>query len=85
MRRNERNPQPPRHGVIKVSSMKVSHAKNHLQMISESAAVVRDYGGHDAIGCHSEGAFAPGGAAGANYETTSVNDNPDPDFSGTSR
>jgi len=65
--------------------MRVSHAKKHLKMISEAAAQVRDYGGHEAIGCHSEGAFAPGGAAGADYQTTSVNDTPDSDFTGGSR
>ena len=85
MRSNGRNPQPPRHGVIKVATMKPAHAKAHIQLITASAAEVRDYGGHEATGCHSEGEFAAGGAAGADYETTSANDNPDPDFSGTSR
>ena len=83
MRRNSgKKPQPPRHGVIRVATMKPAHAKAHLQMISESASQVRDYGGHQAIGCHSEGAFAPGGAAGADYQTTSVNDTPNTDWSG---
>jgi hypothetical protein len=84
-RSNGRKPQLPTHGQIKVASMKLSHAKNHLRIISESAAKVRDYGGHEATGYDSKGDFAPGGAAGANYQTTSVNDNPDPDFAGTSR
>jgi hypothetical protein len=85
MRRSHRkNPQPP-HGRIQVSSMKLSHAKNHLRIISESAAVVKDYNGHEAIGCHSEGELATNAASGATYQTTSANDNPDPDWSGTSR
>ena len=84
MRRNERNPQPPRHGVIKVSSMRVSHAKAHLQMITDSAAEVHSYSGYEST-ADSRGAFAPGGAAGADYETTSVNDTPDSDFTGGSR
>lgn len=82
-RNNDKKPQPPRHGQIKVSSMRRSHAKAHLAMITEGAAQVRDYGGHSAT-ADSRGEFAPG-ATGANYTTTSVNDNPDSDFTGTSR
>lgn len=84
LRRKNDIPQPQRHGVIRVSSMKQSHAKKHLQIISKSAAEVRDYGGHEST-ADSRGDFAPGGAAGEAYETTSVNDTPDPDWSGDSR
>lgn len=60
------------------------HAKHHLKIISESAAEVRDYGGHEATP-YSQGRFAPGGAASADYQTTTVNDNPDSDWNGESR
>lgn len=83
-RSNGRKPQPPRHDVIRVSSMKVKHATNHLQIISESAAEVRDYGGHEST-ADSRGDFVPGCAAGADYEIVSVNDNPEGDFTGTAR
>jgi len=84
MRRNSgRKPHPPRHGEIRVAGMKINHAKKHLRMISDSTAEVSRYGGHEAV-CSSEGEFAPGGAAGADYETSS-NDTPDTDFTGTSR
>ena len=85
--RSGRKPQPPKHGQIKVGGptrMKHSHMRKHLEELTASAAEVRDYGGHEAI-ADSRGQFAPGGAAGADYQTNSVNDNPDPDFSGTSR
>ena len=77
--RNSRKPQPPRHGQILVSSMKLHHAKAHLRSMAESAAEVRDYSGHEATGYDSRGAMAPGGAAGAHYQTTSVGDTPDSD------
>jgi hypothetical protein len=77
--RNCRKPQPPRHGQIRVADMKFRHAKAHLRTMAASAAEVRDYGGHDATGYDSRGAMAPGGAAGADYQTTSVNDRPDSD------
>jgi hypothetical protein len=83
MRPNNRKPQPPRHGQIRVASMKLRHAKAHLRLITGFAAEVRDYGGHEATGYDSRGEMAPGGAAGADYQTTSVNDRPDSDFTGT--
>jgi len=83
-RNNDKKPQPPRHGQIKCATMKMAHAKSHLATMVASTAEVSRYGGHEAV-CSSEGEFAPGGAARADYETTSANDNPDPDFSGTSR
>ena len=75
---HSRKPQPPRHGQIKVTSMKAGHAKAHLRAMATSASEVRDYGGHEATGYESRGAMAPGGAAGADYQTTSV-DTPDSD------
>jgi hypothetical protein len=85
MKRSNKNIlQPPRHGQIKVSSMKLRHAKAHLAMITQVAAQVKDYSGHQAI-ADSRGDFAQGGAAGADYQTTNVNDTPDPDWSGESR
>jgi hypothetical protein len=86
MRRSNKNiPQPPRHGQIKVATLRRAHAREHLRLMSASAAQVRDYGGHEATGYDSKGDFAPGGAAGADYQITSINDNPDPDWSGDSR
>jgi hypothetical protein len=85
MRSNSgRKPQPPKHGQVRVASMKFSHAKDHLRMISDSAAEVKDYGGHSAT-ADARGGFAPGGAAGSDYSTASVNDSPDADFSGTAQ
>jgi hypothetical protein len=78
MRRNTAKPQPPRHGQIQVATLKRSHAKAHLELMAASAAQVRDYGGHEST-ADSRGDFAPGGAAGADYQTTSVNDTPDTD------
>jgi hypothetical protein len=77
MRPNNRKPQP-RHGQIRVASMKLRHAKAHLRLITGSAAQVRNYGGHEAT-YDSRGQMAPGGAAGADYQTTYVNDTPDTD------
>jgi hypothetical protein len=71
--------QPPRHGQIQVATLKLGHARAHLRMLTESAVEVRDYGGHEATGYDSRGAMAPGGAEGADYQTTSVNDRPDSD------
>ncbi|MFZ0860125.1 MAG: hypothetical protein WCA27_06235 [Candidatus Sulfotelmatobacter sp.] len=45
---------PRRHGVIRVSTMKIEHAKNHLAAMT-AAAEVRDYGGHSATGYSSPG------------------------------
>jgi len=56
--------------------MKVKHAKEHIAIITEHAQIAKDYGGH---GCFSpQGAFSPGGAAGADYQTTSVGDSQGP-------
>jgi len=79
-RSNGSKSQPPRHGVIRVSTMKVEHAKNHLAAMTAAAGEVRDYGA--ATGYSSQGAMSPGGAGGADYETTSVGDTPDADSTG---
>jgi len=76
---NSRKPQPPRHGQIRVATMKLGHARAHLRLMTEGAAEMRDYGGQEATGYGSQGEMAAGGAAGANYQTTSVNDTPDSD------
>ncbi len=66
-------PQPPKHGQIKLGAgMKIEHAKKHLAMMTEGAAEVRDYGGHDVTGQASQGAMSQGGASGADYATSSV-------------
>jgi hypothetical protein len=59
-----------KHGQISVSTMKVAHAKQHIKIVTDAGNESRDYGGHGDFS--QQGAFSPGGAAGANYETTSV-------------
>jgi hypothetical protein len=76
--------QLPRHGQIKVTKPKVAHAKKHLATIVASAAEVRDYGGHEATGFNSQGAMSPGGAAGADCQTSNAGDTPDADGGGPS-
>jgi hypothetical protein len=77
-----RTPQPPRHGVIKVSSMKPEHARRHLAAMTASMSEVHDYGSHG-TGFSSEGSFASGGgAAGADYQTTSTGNTGDSDSMG---
>jgi hypothetical protein len=49
--------------------------------LTASANEVRDYGGHS-VGSSSQGGFSPGGAAGADYQTTSVGDTLDADSQG---
>ena len=41
---------------------------------------VADYGGHGTFSA--QGGFSPGGASGADYQTTSVGDTPDSDSQG---
>jgi hypothetical protein len=73
----------PKHGVIKVSTMKVEHAKKHLASMAASASEVRDYGGHDGgAGFSSQGSMSPGGA-GADYSTTNVGGTGDADSQGS--
>lgn len=75
---------PPKHGQIKVATMKIEHAKKHLRQMTADASEVRDYGGHSGTGFSSEGAFSSGGARGADYETTSTGDTGDSDSMGAS-
>lgn len=75
MRTSTKTPGPPRHGRIIAGAqgrMTATHVKKHLAELTASAAEVRDYGGHSATGYSSQGAFAQGGATGADYQTTSV-------------
>jgi hypothetical protein len=81
---NSRKPHPPRHGQIEVAKMKLGHAKAHLRAMAASAAEVRDYGGHEATGYDSPGCYGSGWRGGLGHQTTSVNDTPDSDFTGTS-
>lgn len=72
--------QVARHGVIKTSTLPKLHAKRHLRMMVDSANEVKDYGGH---GCFSpQGAMAQGGAAGADYQTSSADSVGDADSAG---
>ncbi len=68
--RSRRKSQTPKHGQIKIAphtAMRHSHMRKHLEELTASAAEVRDYGGHEAI-ADSRDQFAPGGAAGADYQ-----------------
>jgi hypothetical protein len=79
---NRTKSQPPKHGVIRVATMKVEHAKKHLAAMTDHAQIAADDGGHG-IGQSSQGIFTgsgmSGGASGADYETTSVGSTPDAD------
>lgn len=74
-------PQPPVHGVIKVSTLKIERAKAHLAQMTQGAADVRYYGGHGAR-FSSGGALSPGGASGSDYQTTSADSIGDADSQG---
>lgn len=41
---SRRTVRPPQHGQIRVSTLKIAHAKRHLASMTASAAEVRDYG-----------------------------------------
>jgi len=75
--------QPPQHGVIKTSTWKSQHAKQHLANVTASMAEVKDYGSHGDIGQSSQGGFSgsgmSGGASGADYTTTSTGNTGDCD------
>lgn len=77
-----RTAQPPKHGQIKVATMKIGHARKHLAQMMQGAEEVRSYGGHEATGISSQGAFNPGGASSADYSTGGVGDTPDADSAG---
>jgi len=73
-------PQPPRHGVIRVSSMRRSHALAHMRMFEKHGKAMADYhfqptdpGAHG-TGFSSQGGFSAGGASGAQYSTGSQDD-----------
>jgi hypothetical protein len=64
---------PPRHGVIKTSTMKPAHMKQHLDLMTEHLQITKDYGSHG-IAYSSQGGLTgsgmSGGAGGADYTTT---------------
>ena len=72
-----------KHGVIRVNTLKVSHARKHLAAMVASASEVQSYGGHSVTGQASGGSFASGGASGSDYQTTSDGTTGDADSSGT--
>jgi hypothetical protein len=76
--------QPPRHGVIHVTSLKPEHARKHLAAMTTSAAEVRDYNTGGVTGQNSQGAMSQGGASGADYETTNTGNTGDVDSGGAS-
>ena len=72
--------QPPRHGQLSLTTWKPTHAKKHLAAMVKSGQemadyhapnATTDYGSHS-TGYSSQGAFSAGGAAGADYETSSA-------------
>lgn len=58
--------------------MKIEHAKQHLSAMTASMSEVHDYGSHG-TGFSSQGAMSPGGASGADYQTTSTGTTGDAD------
>lgn len=61
--------------------MKPEHARTHLAAMVSHANEVKDYGAHGTH-CSSQGAFSSGGAAGADYQTTSTGNTGDADSQG---
>jgi hypothetical protein len=74
-------PQLPKHGDISVTTLPKHHARKHLAAMTASMAEVHDYGNHG-TGYSSQGGFQQGGAAGADYETTSTANTGDSDSGG---
>jgi hypothetical protein len=75
---------PPRHGQIKVATMKPEHMKQHLAQMTASASEVADYHrGGEVTGQFSGGAMSPGGASSANYQTSSADSVGDADSQGS--
>ena len=59
--------------------------KKHLAQLTRHALEVKSYGGHpgfEVTGQSSQGAFSPGGASGADYQTTSAGNTGDADSQG---
>ena len=74
--------------VIKVSNMKFSHMKQHLDLITEHARIAADYGAHGE-GQSSRGGFSGSGMSGgaasnAEYSTTNTGNTADSDSQGSS-
>lgn len=79
-----KTPEPPRHGRVTAGApgrMTAHHLRRQLADLTAHANEVKDYGCHG-TGFSSQGAMSPGGAAGADYQTASVNDTPDSDSTG---
>jgi hypothetical protein len=71
---SNKTPQPPRHGRVIAGApggMTATHLRKHLSELTAHANEVRDYGCHG-TGFSSQGAMTPGGASGADYQTTSA-------------
>jgi len=78
------DPQPPRHGRViagAVGGMTARHLRQHLAELTAHANEVRDYGCHG-TGFSSQGAMSPGGASGADYQTSSADSTGDSDSTG---
>jgi hypothetical protein len=79
-----RQRQQLRHGLIRVTTLKPEHARQHLAAMTTSAAEVRDYNTGGVTGQNSQGAPSQGGASGADYQTTSTGNTGDADSGGAS-
>jgi hypothetical protein len=81
---SSRTSQPPRHGRVIAGApgaMTALHLRRHLAELTSHANEVRDYGCHG-TGFSSEGGMSPGGASGADYQTTSADSAGDSDSGG---
>ena len=77
-------PQPLRHGRVIAGAqgaMTAAHLREHLNELTAHVNEVKDYGCHG-TGFSSQGAMSPGGASGADYQTTSADSAGDSDSAG---
>jgi hypothetical protein len=83
-------PAPPTRRVISGQgqhSMPAKGLKAHLAQLTQHAKEVKNYGGHpgfEVTGQSLQGAMSPGGASGADYQTTSTGNTGDSDSGGPS-
>jgi hypothetical protein len=60
---------PPKHGVINVSTLPIKRAKQYLAAMTASMNEVKDYGCHGDIGQSSQGGFTGSGMSGGAFWT----------------
>jgi len=86
--------QPPKHGQLSLSNWKPEHAKRRLSLMTRHANEVaayhrgtdpnnqtKDFGAHG-TGFSGQGSLSSGGAAGADYQTSSADSIGDCDSTG---